>query len=349
MEIKRKVLLSCLEKVMPVISSKSAPDCQLLNFYGNRLQATNGRIVVDTVLPEGLKIDLKVQAEPLFLLLKKLKAKNIKFEIKEGNLYVMTKKTEGIFTAYEPTPAKVPEFGDDISVDKKDFIEGLKFCKLGISKDETAGPLCGIKVQDSSLFSCDRYRILNWKLSGSIGFECCAPAKLADILDSFRDEVEKLTFSSKGDFGGCFGISLKDGTTIWAATIEGNYKDLSGFFPEGTAEVITLEDGFSDVLDRHLAFLKDVTGDDKEVLFTVGAEEAETVSQKFIAAGEKDRTLLEVVNLKSPRTGKQFSFGVNPILLKDIIGLSLEFQYFKELSVALFSSDKFRYLVKARS
>jgi len=337
---------------MPVISAKSAPDYQLLNFCDDRLQATNGNICINTILPEGVRLNLRVQAEPFYFLLKRLSAKELDLDMRDGKMFITAKNLEGEFAISDPVPVAVPENGSDVIVgDLEDFIAGLRFCQLGTSKDETVGLLSGVKIQDDSLWSCDKYRILNWKLKNPIGLNCCVPARLASILYEFRGDIDKMRFAPGKNFGGCFGITLKDGTLIWATTIEGEYKDLSGFFPNGEgAETITLDDSFPSILERHLGLLKDVSGEDKEVQFTVLEESAETTSQKFIVGGQKERSLREVVPLKTKRTGKQFEFCVNPVLLKDVVSLCLEFRYFAENSVVLFSlENKFRYLVKARS
>jgi len=349
MKIKRRVLLHCLEKCMHVISSKSAEDQQSFNFYNGRLQATNGSIWIDTVLPEGLDLEIKVKAKHLYELVKKLTAKELDLRVDGQKLIVAANKSEAEFRVGSPTPAKIPEMGDNLIEHLDDFIEGLRFCGLGASKDETSGPLSGVHITEGNLWSADRYRILNWKLDNPMSIDAISPPKFGQILYSFKGDLEKLTFSPNM-LGGVFGVSLKDGTYIFAGCINGEYKDLSGFFPEAAgAESIILNEEFITILDRHITFLNDVKTADKEVKFTVGVSGAETLSTKFVSGGEVERRLLEVVALGSERNGKEFSFAVNPILLKDVVDKCLEFQYHSsDSSVVLFASDKFRYLIRAR-
>jgi DNA polymerase III sliding clamp (beta) subunit (PCNA family) len=349
MKIKRRVLLHCLEKCMHVISSKSAEDLQSFNFHDGRLQATNGSIWIDTVLPEGLDLEIKVKAKHLYELVKKLTAKELELRVDNSNLIVVAGKSEAEFKVEPPTPDKIPELGDNLVKILDDFIDGLRFCGLGASKDETSGPLSGVHITDDNLWSADRYRILNWKLESSMGIDAIAPPKFGQILHSFKGDLEKLTFSPNNT-GGLFGVSLKDGTYIFAACINGEYKDLSSFFPqEAGAETIILKEEFIPILDRHVTFLNDVKAVEKEVKFTVRTDGAETLSTKFVSGGEVERRLLEVVALGSERTGKEFSFAVNPVLLKDVVDKCLEFQYHStDSSVVLFQSEKFRYLIRAR-
>ena len=352
-KINRKVLLGSLNVVMAAISTKSATEHQVLNFYGGRLQATNGNVWLDTVLPEELKdLNFKVKAEPFYLLVKKLTIKEISLDIADSVLKIIGKNIEGEFAIAPSTPTNIPQMKDSTEVpleDLKDLAEGLKFCSLGVAPDGTVGPLSGVHISNGGLWSCDTYRILNWKLKSNSGLDCCVPVKLIEILNSYKEEVESVRFQAGTNYGGCFGVFLKDGTSIWAACIEGEYKDISKFIPEeGNAEVLELSDDFIGVLDRHLSNLKDVKNSDKEVKFVVRTDAIVTSSQKFALSTESDRKLVELVPLKVERTGEEFEFYVNPILLKDIVGLSLNFRFFAEQGVVLFSTDQFRYLIRAR-
>jgi hypothetical protein len=348
MEIKRKVLLGILERVMPVISSKSAVEYQNLNFYENRLQATNGSIWVDT--ETGFSLNVQVRAEPFYLLVKKLKAKDLNLDLRDSMLYISTTKSEGEFSVTESAPAKIPTLDNQIEIkDAPGFIEGLRFCRLGVSKDETTGPLCGVAIKNNQMWGCDRYRILRWILDEPTNITTCAPAKLADILHSFKEDIQTISYAPGENGGGCFGISLEGGTSIWAAGIEGEYKDLSSFFPDSEAEVITLGDSFPDALERHLANLKDVKGEDKEMTLIVKDDVVETVSQKVVARdGQVERKLNEDVDLDPSRSGAEIKFCVNPILMNDVVGLSLSFKYFSEENAVLFETEKFRYMIMAR-
>jgi hypothetical protein len=343
MQIKRKVFLSLLEQVMPVISAKSLAEHQKLNFYRNRLQATNGNVWID--IETGFELNIQVQAEPLYLLIKKLRAKDINLEIKEGVLLVSAKNVEGEYSIKEPVFEEVPAIEGSVGVEEvKDFIDALKFCSLGASKDETHGVLCGVAIKDNLVWGCDRFRILNWHLAKSTGLDCCLPAKLAVLLDRFKDEVKAITFGE-----GCLGVDIGDSNTIWASVIQGEYEDLSRFFPETEAETIKLSEDFPEILDRHLGNQKDVANDEKEINFTVGQESIGIASHKYVAAeGFVERKLEDALGLEEARAGNIIEFGVNPVLLKDIIGLSLSFKYFQEDGIVLFETDKFKYVILAR-
>lgn len=356
MKVNKNVFLNCLDSVLPAVDNNSLFDeYQNFNFCGKKVQATNGNIWIESVLPEGIELEASVPAVPLYNLLKKMTGDDVSLEIKDGKLHVKTDAISGDFVVQPSKIVKPPILGKSesgISGDTlNDLIDGLQFCRYGISKDDTSGPFCGVKVHGGVLWGCDRYRILRWDANVSgLGFNFCLPKKVVNLLVTNRKNLQILDFSPGKNFGGVLVVSLNNGSTIWALTLEGEYKDLGAFFPaaEDMAEKVKLDEKFPEILERHLAILADAPAEDKEMSFQVGSQIATTVSKKFTVAGELERSLTETSNLAAPRDGADFEFSVNPLLLRDVLGFCWMFEYYPAKNIVLFEGPKFKYLVKVR-
>ncbi len=352
MKVNRNELLSCLKHLMVAVENRSIfVEYQAFHFYGTRVQASDGSIWIDAPLPEGLELNLSVTAAPFFALLNKMSGEEVELELKDNKIKLSDHASFGDFVIAEPKVQTLPELPEETATyNKVELIEGLEFCRHGVSKDENTGTLTGVAVKDNVVWGCDRFRILKWDLGFNTGIEVSLPKQVVAFLYPNRGEVENLCFRPGNNFGGQFGAKLKNGTLLWATTIEGEYKDLSGFFPDSTnVEKIQLGETFPNILARHMTILSDVSANDKEVQFFVGQESVRTVSRMFSVAGEEMRSLEEETPLKASRSGPDITFTVNPNLLSDVLGFCWEFSYFADSAIVLFEGDKFRYLVKARS
>jgi hypothetical protein len=364
MKVNKNVFLDCLGQVLPAVDNKSLFDeYRRFNFCGQKVLATDGSIWIETPLPDGVMLEASVLAAPLFSLLKELPEGELDLRLENGKLSIKTDKLSSSFDAKVLGSSRPPSVGPVASVITgellNDLIDGLNFCRHGVSKDENDGPLCGIKVGLNWVWSCDRYRILRWQLSQTFpsGFELCLPVRVVNLLVGNRSNLKHLTFLPRNNFGGILVIDLNNGSTIWATTLEGEYNDLNPFFPgnEVIGEEIELNMEFLGVLGRHLAILQDLPAEDKEVSFKVGNQSVVTSSKKFTVAGTggpgvaSERELTESYELSKVREGPDFEFLVNPVLLKDAFGLCCQtFKYYPEKSFVLFEGEKFKHLVKVK-
>lgn len=345
MKVKRKLLLSTLDKVMPVISSRSNPALQVLNFFNGKVQASNGHILIETNLPEGLiDLSLKVNAEFLYVLLKKATSTEVDLVVSDGRLKVIAGKTEAEYAAEDPKEAIAERLQNIIQIeDMADLIQGLEYCSHGVYKDETAGPISGIKIADNVLWACDKYRILNWNLKGKTGLNCIVWPLLAKILGKFKTEITGVGFDNDTIM-----FVMKDDTVILSTCISGDYQDLQNLFPaDNKAEVLKLSKEFPEILDRMNAFLKDVSTEDKEITFRIEGSSGTVIAQKFGNGGFVERDLVEDISLETP-SEKVIEFSVNPLYLKDAVLSSREFSSFKEEGLILFVAENFKYLIKSR-
>lgn len=351
MKVKRLELLSCLRNLMDAVENKSIfVEYQAFHFYGTRVQASDGAIWIDAPLPEGLELNLSVTAASFYALLNKMADEDVEVVVSKGKVKISDSSSFGDFVIAEPKVTTLPDFPlETQSFDMVDLIDGMEFCKHGCSKDESTGPLTGVAIKNNTVWGCDRYRILKWNLATNTGMVCSIPKSVIGFLYSNKKNVEVMCFKAGTNYGGRFGVKLNGGTILWANAIEGEYKDLSGFFPNSAnVEKIQLHESFTNILARHMTILSDVSADDKEVHFYVGKDSVKTVSKVFSVAGEEMRSLEEDTPLKAARTGPDLNFCVNPNLMSDVLGFCWEFCFFADSSVVLFESDKFKYLVKAR-
>jgi len=354
MKINRADLVEALEKVRPAVGRNAlVPKYQSFVFHGNRVQATGGALWIDTPLPEGMSLTACVEAEPLFKLLDGMPHQEVDLEIQEDKLIVSASgpKVTSEFTITDATPTEVPTVEQSVNLDNlEDLIRGLEFCQLGVCRDETMGALCGVQIDNDTLWACDRFRILQWNLDASVNLKCSLPVKFLEQIAKKYTQITAMEYKGDPTQGGSLNVQFADGTTMWGVTLTGEYPDLSGFFPSPEQiEVIQLDPGFSAAMERHLTFLKDVPPVDKEVTFSIDTRMCETYSQKMTIGMKVERKLVERTPLQIVRFGgKSFEFRINPVLLKDIMDRCWQFDYFLDAAVVLFSTSKFRYLVQTR-
>lgn len=354
MIMNRSELVACLDKVWPAVGKNALiPKYQSFSFCGNHVQATGGALWIDTPLPAGIDITACVDAAPLYDLLHRMTHEEIDLTVAEGKLTVSATRPKVVseFTLWDLDPTTVPEVASSISLENlDDLVRGLEFCRFGVSRDETLGAMCGVHIAGAALWACDRYRILRWNLDAPIDLVCSLPVKFLERLVKMHTQIVAMEYSGDSDTGGSLNVRFEDATTMWGLTLTGEYRDLSAFFPEpGQAEIIQLDATFPEVMDRHLGFLKDVAAIDKEVVFVIDGTECRTHGQKTTSGKRLERKLDEITPLHQDRsTAERFEFRINPVLVKDVMGLCWEFKYFTGSTVVLFETPKFQYLVQTR-
>lgn len=359
MRVNRLAFLQCLSRVWPVVGNNQlVPEYQAFTFYGTRVQATDGAMWLDAPLPEGLDLQLAVHAEPVYQLIQSIKDEEIELEVlgdELKKLVVRTPSIESEFTFTPPKPASVPVEGMmKIEVpNMAEFIRGLDFCHYGAAKDEAQGVMCGVHANGDMMWGCDRYRILQWKMEKPVDFDASVSTKMIELLHRVQAQIKDISFRSNPEkfTGGTLRISLDGGAELWGCTHVGEYRDLSQFFPSTDSAVkMEMSSDFPEVLDRHLAFLKEVPPVDKELVFTVTGEKVKTLSVSKTSSGtQPTRKLTENTAVKNNKSTTTFEFRVNPSLLLDAMGRCWSFAFYPEQSIVLFEGNQFKYLVQTRS
>lgn len=352
MKVDRKSLVESLEKVWPAVGRNAlVPKYQSFTFHGNRVQATGGALWIDAPLPDGVSLTACVEAEPLFKLLSGMSHAEVDLDIQENKLTVCAPKVNSEFTITEVAPTDVPTIEGSVDLNNlEDLVRGLEFCRFGVSRDETMGALCGVQIDGGTLWACDRFRILRWNLAVPVNLKCSLPMKFLEHLVKMHTRITAMEYKGDPIQGGSLNVQFVDGTIMWGVTLTGEYPDMLSFFPSpDQSETIQLDAGFPAAMERHLTFLKDVPSVDKEVVFNIGTDVCKTHGQKMTIGQKIERRLVEETPLQAPRPGGQsFEFRINPVLLKDVMGLCWEFKFFPGATVVLFETPKFQYLVQTR-
>lgn len=345
MKVDRKQFVETLEKVTPALGVNIlVPEFQYFQIDGDHVQAFDGVLLVDSVFPVDTKLRCAIPIEVLGLL-SSLDVEQVDLVVVNNELRVETTKLEGKFSILD-TPKLQPL--SSIDVDNMlligselitDLVEGLSFCRFGVSSDKTAGPICGVYLDKDLILSTDRYRIVRWKLDQDSKVTCSLPLKFINLLKRNQNEIFKL---------GCLGnetfvVILKDGTYASTCLLQGKYPNLLQYFPDSTNyRQVEFRKGIVSVIDRHLDLLKDVTPIDRETSVEVKGTTC-TLTTKI---PEKANLVEDVDVVMGGDTA--MSFLINPTFLKEILGRCLSFKYFEE-GFVLFETDKLSYLLQARN
>jgi len=357
MNVNRVEFLKSLSTVWPVVGNNQlVPEYQAFTFYKSRVQATDGAMWIDAPLPGGLEtLEIATKAEPFYELLQGMKDDDVELEITGEETKVLLVKGAKIrseFTTSSAKPASVPEGMTKVEIPNLvEFVRGLDFCHYGSSKDEAQGALCGVNVTGSVMFGCDRFRILRWQMDKPVNLNAVISTKMIELLNRIQGQVKEIGYQANEgkNTGGTLRISLEGGSELWGCTHVGEYRDLSSFIPATDAVVkMEMAADFPSVLNRHLAFQKEVPPIDKELIFTVTGEKVETVSVTKVGQ-EKTRRLEESTSVKNNPRSDTFEFRVNPSLLLDAMGRCWAFSFFPDLGLVLFEGTQFKYLVQTRS
>jgi len=345
MKINRKELVNVLEKVAPALGfNVLVPEFQYFQILGDKIQASDGAMLIDAILPKDTELNCAVPGAPFLHLLKTLSDEEVELIDKDNTLKVKTNRVKGVFTI-----SGVAKFKDTINLLQKGIIEitgdlnnlikGFSFCRFAVSKDETSGPLCGVRISKSSIFGTDRYRIIEWMLAEDLPIECSLPLKLIDVIIKFRNQISNMYYSKNGEFI----LMLKDGTYISSVVLVGEYPDLGQYFPTSDQyKEVELTDNLTDVLERHISFLKNVNEIEKEITIRICRNKC-TISSVDKELG----TLSEEVEVTFEEE-EGIEFCVNPIFLRDIVKECSGFKYYYENGLVLFEADKLEYLVQVR-
>lgn len=345
MKVNRKQLVESLELVYPAVGiSAFVPEFQNFRFYGDKVQATDGVMKIETTLSKDIDLKCSVPAAPFLHLLRSLDEDEIELSLDKNELSVITDKIEGTFAT-----APIDKFNPVIIPDKaihgiyhESLIEGFNFCKYGVSKDQTLGSLCGVKINEKNMFSSDRFRISKWNFQELFylpGFVCSLPLKFVNTLIKYKDQLKGIWYVKNKMMGALAGKNTQIVTDI----LTGDYPKLDEYF-SSLGEYIEIEfsSGLQSVLERHITFLSDVDSIDKEI--TIRVEKDTCV---FATSSKSLGTLTEKLKLVNPVTTK-IEFCISPLLLKDIINQVSSFKYFTKEKLVLLETENGQCLVQTR-
>lgn len=346
MKVNRTQLVESLELVYPAVGiSAFVPEFQNFRFYGDKVQATDGVMKIETVLSKDIDLKCSVPAAPFLHLLRSLNDDEVELFLDKDELSVITDKVEGTFST-----APIEKFNPVTIPDKaihgiysECITEGFKFCRYGVSKDQTLGPLCGVRLNEKSIFSSDRFRISKWNIEEPFHlpeFGCSLPLKFVNTLIKYEDKLTAIWYVKDK----MVGVVLAGGDTqIVTDILTGDYPNLNEYLTSLTKYIkVEFGTGLQDVLERHITFLSDVDSIDKEI--TIRVEKDLCV---FTTSSKSLGTLTEKLKLVHPAETK-IEFCINPLLLKDIVNQVSSFKYFVKEKLVLLETENGQCLVQTR-
>lgn len=337
--IDKKLLVSAFEKASKAVGENALlPVFQCFRIKGGIIVATDGICTIQTQLKEleALALDCAIPARIFLDLVKNLSVKEVDVVVEDNKLTLSATGLKGKFVTLDKGALlPIPDFSKvewkDIS---GDFLHDLSLCRLVVSKDETSGVLCGVRVQNDRCFGTDKYRVVRCTIKVPTGVDAIFPSKFVDVACSFKSDVSAIGVDKSS-----FYIRLKDGTIVSTVLLEGTYLDMDQFFPDlTTLERIIFSVSVKELVERHVMFLREVRDIDKETLVVV-----EGTKVTFTTVEDKLGTLEEDVLLTAPPT-TNFTFAINPIFLKEMSGTVKEFYYGSGRGIVAFQRDSFEYL-----
>jgi len=348
-KISRADLIDCLRKVAPAIGvSPFVPEFHYFRISGERVQAFDGSMVIDATCRENTGLNCMVP-KSFLQLLETLDDDEVELICEENKLIVKTNAVKGTFAVLDKVKFEELVSFSDKNVDAytshnpeeaySDLVDALNFCRLAVSKDETSGAICGVRIARNYVLSTDRYRIMKWELKKPVPFECSVPLKFIDMLSRNKDEI---------DVVGCvdgekLAAVLKDGTYVHTALLEGDYPDLLQYFPDSDDyQGVDFGSELDVTLERHINFLKDVDFTDKETSILIQKDKCIlTTIHKELGVLEEEFDLLRPAEV-------EVKFVVNPVFLRDVVKKCSLMKYFVEKQLILFESKVFQYLIQTR-
>jgi len=185
--MKRKELLSAIEKVKPALSDGKISELSgMLIFDNDKLIGAGEEITICVPLDTDLKA--VIPADEFTRLLNKFSQEDMEIDADEKELHVKAGKTEVWLKMVEAKD--IPSFDfeeEDWRPLPEDFDEALGFCTFSASDQASMGVLTCLSVDGKRILSSDNFRITERILSEEIDLEkpILIPSKIAHFLSTF--------------------------------------------------------------------------------------------------------------------------------------------------------------------
>ena len=350
MEVKidKAEFIKSLDRVSPALGTNVlVPAFQCLQFHDGFVTATDGVMVIKSKCMDNIEIESAIPGPQFLSLLKGLGGKTIGIKKVEENVCITSArgKIKGKFTTVTPTdPPPTPECEMLKSDDNfAKLFDGLNFCRYSVSRDETTGPRCGVRVDGNKVYSTDKFRIARYNIHDyNFSAPFTVPLKFVNILLKFRKDVREIGICKDTHIV----VRLNDGTLLYSGLLEGEYRSLEGFFPSEDVKFtkIGFPEALTPVLDRHIAFLKDVDSVFKKMNVTIKGKSCTFVSV------DTDLGILEEELDLSSEVDIDVVFPINPLFWTDVSLRCSEFHYIgteeEDNELILFRTDDLAYLCR---
>jgi len=322
------------------------PMFQHFMFRESRVLSTDGKVFVEVGMDIGVNCSVR---EEVFTLLSSLSEEEIQLEVRGERLFIETDKVVGEFEILpEKESVEFPAVPPNAHwyLVKPSLIRGLEFCRKVVAEDVTMPDICGVRFEGGFTYSTDRYRAMRVTQE----FEdiplqqvpIVIPSRMVDILLKNKESLKEYTLTETHIF------FRTEELVIFGSTLQ-KWQDrsLQGFFPKNVSEMLHVDLSRLELvkaLDRHIKFQGVVEEMDKRVsvLLQPGICILTTVAQGVGKLVEKltfEGTLPEGV--------EKVGFAVNPISLKDILGICNDFYFCEKTNMIYFIGEGVEFVVGA--
>lgn len=321
MKINREEWVERLTKLCAATSTSTiTPTNSCFLFSKGRIMTSNGTVTMTTstsIIPETGKY---VPAGPLMKLLTSIRDDEVELIFVENLLKVKTNRLKGkLVTVPEEKSDKKEAATEQMEISAyPDFIEAVKFCRLAASEDLTTQAMCGVHLDGRWTFGSDRYRIFTCLKDAYPNevVKCTLPVQFIDIVDRYKEEVRRILFFTRGDKVDHVDVILEDSTVISSKVLEGDYADLTKFFPtdEDVNVSFPYSDEFVQVVNRQASFLSNIATVDRELLITI--DKGKCV---FKVVNRDYGTLDEEIDMPEVDMNLSITICINPTLITDAL------------------------------
>jgi DNA polymerase III sliding clamp (beta) subunit (PCNA family) len=348
MKVDRKQFIEDLDIVSNALGTSAfILGFQCFHFRKDIVYATDGAFSLFRTLKYDTGLDCSVFGTPFLNTLHNIHADTLDLVQEENKLILSTKKIEGEFTIVgNPDSMKLPEYQepDGFLLDPV-MITALGKSVFAASRDESQGVNCGVCVKEDYVYATDRFRIFRYKIEDGIIAKAMRdlilPVKLIAVMKKLckGKELLKIVKDEKTDDKKI--VIFFDTMVLEGSILSGNYPKVQTWFQDLTdlMEINYDKSHLLDVLERHIAFQKNVIDIDKKIVVTISEDES------FIQTSDPDiGNLNEEVEIKAG--SNSITFSINPIFLKQVVADGDHLTYSPSQELIKICSDSFEYLAK---
>jgi len=316
--MKRQMLLDALELVHPAVASGRplTEEFAAFAFDGKTIRASDGTMAIETTLDEDTGLKCLVDAKQFYKLVKNVKEDDLTLSVEDGKLVINGKAIKGVYNISLEEDNALARL--DFAVDEWLSIPegmscGVRLAQFAVSKDNSRGVLCGVKIAGDKVTASDGFRILEYSMKSEVAEPFIIRANLAREIARHSEKLTGLAVKDDRVF-----IRLENGTVLYGMTITGVYPDTQKYIDDAKASVnqsIKFNDELSGVLRRHEEQLSEVDEWTREVEITLAGD---TLT---VASSDVSYSLTETLQLES-KASADFKFKINPKFLRDILAMT---------------------------
>jgi hypothetical protein len=340
MEVIREEFQKILESLKLGVGSGADVGLEGIAFTGDNLVSFNK--IVSVSFPFKSSFSCLISYEKLNSIVKELKGEKLDMVLKESQLRIESSNGKAGITKIEDS--QVWDFIKSLNLHliKKwgklpsSFLSGLELCLFSVGKDFSSGPLSCIFIDGSNLYSSDNLRISYFSMGEEIGGKYLVPGNAISSLIKFP----VIDFSVNNSW---IHFRTKEKAIFSLRLFEGSFPDCKGafkdFFSIKKGIKVDLPQDLKELLPSLVIFREDgVTDMDMKASF-------QFKSGTLTCRSECSSGWIERKVKKIKYTGKDFSFLINPLFLRQIIELSPTMLLEESGSRALFTSKNFHHLI----